>query len=83
MRDIKFKLYKDNRPSWASTPLSVIMYNRGIDTPDAQSLWLTAGTKQIFNWKELDDGGKMQRAVSMVQNAISKELDILVIVDCD
>lgn len=77
---IQYKLYKDVDDSLDTT--TQILTNRGIPRDKVKD-WLNAGWESIYDWSELDNDGKMTRAVDIVAECIEEEQDICFNVDCD
>ena len=59
------------------------MYNRGIATSQEQERWLKANWGDMYDWLDLDDDNKMQKACAIMANAIEKNQYVQVLIDTD
>ena len=59
------------------------MYHRGISTPEKQKQWLKADWGDMYNWQDLDDSNKMQRACNLLADCIDKNKTVQIVVDAD
>lgn len=59
------------------------MYHRGISTPEQQKKWLKADWDDMYNWRDLDDMDKMQKACHTLAKVIENNGKVQVLVDCD
>ena len=59
------------------------MYNRGIATSQEQERWLKANWGDMYDWLDLDDDNKMQKACAIMANAIEKNQHVQVLIDTD
>lgn len=75
---IKYQLYKevDNN----LTPTQQVLFNRGIKVEDQQT-WLTANWQNTYDWTDLDDDDKMQKACHLLAQVINNDGRVQVLVD--
>lgn len=59
------------------------MYHRGISTPEQQKKWLKADWDDMYNWRDLDDDNKMQKACALLADCIKDNKKVQIIVDAD
>ena len=59
------------------------MYNRGISTPQKQKEWLKADWENTYDWLDLDDMDKMQKACYALAEVIGNNGRVQVLTDCD
>ena len=59
------------------------MYHRGISTPEQQKKWLKADWGDMYDWRDLDDSDKMQKACALLANCIDKNKTVQIVVDAD
>lgn len=59
------------------------MYNRGISTPEQQKKWLKADWGDMYDWLDLDDDNKMQKACGLLANCINNNKTVQIVVDAD
>lgn len=59
------------------------MYHRGISTPEKQKQWLKADWGDMYDWQDLDDSNKMQRACNLLADCIDKNKTVQIVVDAD
>lgn len=77
---IKYQLYKevDNN----LTPTQQVLFNRGIKVEDQQT-WLTADWQNTYDWTDLDDDDKMQKACHLLAQVIDNDGRVQVLTDSD
>lgn len=73
---MKFKKYTEEK---YSTVIEQVLCGRGLPQNEIDT-WLNAGWEQINDWHKLD---YIEEAIDKIEEAVSKEQDIIVIVDCD
>lgn len=57
------------------------MYHRGISTPEQQKKWLKANWGDMYDWSDLDDMNKMQKACHTLAKVIENNGKVQVLVD--
>lgn len=57
------------------------MYHRGISTPEQQKKWLKADWGDMYDWLDLDDMNKMQKACHTLAEVISNNGRVQLLVD--
>lgn len=59
------------------------MYHRGISTPEKQKQWLQADWGDMYDWTDLDDDNKMQKACGLLKDCVDNNKTVQIIVDAD
>lgn len=59
------------------------MYHRGISTPEKQKEWLRADWNDMYDWTDLNDDNKMQKACSLLAECIKNDKTVQIVVDAD
>lgn len=57
------------------------MYHRGISTPEQQKKWLKADWGNMYDWLDLDDMDKMQKACYALAEVIGNNGRVQLLVD--
>ena len=59
------------------------MYHRGISAPEQQKKWLKADWGDMYDWTDLNDDGKMQKACGILKDCIDNDKTVQIIIDAD